>query len=222
MNKKRSPGSGRSVSNPGRHNAILNWRNVPERDLWLYARSFHTAAKKLAGAVEPDSDPFTDFAACPVVFMYRHAIELHLTAIILGEGGTFLPTRPDILSIEKTHSVSWLAQFICQIVTALNWEREFRCEGVENLADFKAIIEDVNSVDPGPYAFRYPANAEGRGSDRGHLAFSARGFARGMDALLELLDSTADALAATWDMRTGGAAPDGELHGGSGFEPTIQ
>jgi hypothetical protein len=39
-------------------------------------------------------------------------------------------------------------------VTALKWENEFKCEGIENLADFKAIIEDVNSVDPGPYAFR--------------------------------------------------------------------
>jgi hypothetical protein len=42
-----------------------------------------------------------------------------------------------------------------------------------------------------------------------------------MDAVLELLDSTADALAATWDMQTEAAAPEADLHAGNDFEPTI-
>ena len=74
--------------------------------------------------------------------MYRHALELHLKALILGDGGNFLVTKPDRLSVYKTHSVSWLAQFVCQIVTALNWEKEFRCDGIETLADFKIFVED--------------------------------------------------------------------------------
>jgi len=69
--------------------------------------------------------------------MYRHALVLHLKALVLGEGGNFLATRPDALSAHKTHSVSWLAQFVCQIITGLKWEMEFKCEGVEDLADFK-------------------------------------------------------------------------------------
>jgi hypothetical protein len=47
-------------------------------------------------------------------------------------------------------------------------------------------------------------------------------FAEKLDCLLELLDSTADALAAEWDMQTGAAPLDDELHGGSDIEPTIQ
>jgi len=31
----------------------------------------------------------------PVVFTYRHALELLLKAIVLGEGGNFLATKPD-------------------------------------------------------------------------------------------------------------------------------
>lgn len=130
-----------------------NWRNVPPQDLFLYAQSFHKAAKKLAEAYESDPGPFTDLAACPVVFMYRHALELHLKSIVLGEGGNFLATKPDPLSIYKTHSVAWLAQFVAQIVTALKWEPEFRCLGIENLEDFKTVVESVNSVDPSSYAF---------------------------------------------------------------------
>jgi hypothetical protein len=181
------------ASDVGQQNSVLNRRNVPPQDLFLYARSFHTTAKKLAGTFQLNSGPITEFEISPVVFMYRHAVELHLKALVLGEGGNFLATNPDTLSVNKTHSVSWLAQFVCPIITALKWENEFRCEGVESLADFKTLTEEVNSVDPGSYIFRSPVSANEQ---------SVRAFARKMDAVLELLDATADALAAEWDMRS--------------------
>ena len=59
----------------------------------------------------------------------------------------------------------------------------------------------MNSIDPGFQVFRYPAD------------FNVRDFTARMDALLELLESTADALAATWDMQMEDAAPDTELDG---------
>ncbi len=179
------------------------WRNVPPQDLFLYARSFHTAAKTLAETPESDSGSSTGLAAWPVIFMYRHALELHLKAIVLGEGGHFLATKPDPLTIHKTHSVSWLAQFVAQIVTALQWEPEFKCAGVENLDDFKATVEEVNSVDPGSYVFRLPFSAQGQDAAPRSVKLTIREFARRMDALLELLDATADALSAEWDRRSG-------------------
>ena len=215
MKKKSSPAARMSVPND------LNWRKVPKQDLWLYARSFHTAAKTLAGTLELDPGPFTDSDACPVVFMYRHALELHLKALVLGDGGNFLATKPDALSVHKTHSASWLAQFVCQIIAAVKWEEEFKCESIENLADFRAFIEELNAVDPGSYVFRLPVGAEDQDSAPGRANLTIRDFARRMDALLEFLDSTADALAATWDMQPGAAALEAEPHGGSDFEPTI-
>src|ERR1700690_2011126 len=163
-------------SNPGPHSMIQNWRRVSDEDFWFYARSFHAAAKKLAGMLEGSSGPFSQFEVCPVVFMYRKAVEMKLKAIVLGAGGNFLATKADPISVSKSISLSWLAQFLCQIVTVLKWEASLKCEGVENLADFKAIIEDVNSVDPGPHSFRYPGEAQ----------FSIREFAAKMEALLEL------------------------------------
>ena len=96
----------------------------------------------------------------------------------------------------------------------LNWEAEFTCEGVQGFADLKAIMEDVNSADPGSYVFRLPAVIEAEGPK------GVRGFARQMDALLDLLDSTADALAAEWDLRMDEMEVDVEK--GGGFGPTIQ
>ena len=192
--RKNKPGSHPFISNPGPHKAVVNRHNVPAKDLFLYARSFHKAAKALA-AFQPDASLLADVDVSPVVFMYRHALELHLKALVLGDGGNFLATKPDTLSVHKTHSLSWLAQFVCQIITAVKWEKEFKCEGVENLADFKAVIEDLNAVDPGSYVFRLPISAVGQDSLSGRLNLTICDFARRMDALLELLDSTADALA---------------------------
>jgi hypothetical protein len=56
-------------------------------------------------------------------------------------------------------------------------------------------IDKVNSVDPGSYVFISPINIEAQGLS------SVREFARKMNALLDLLDATADALAAEWDIR---------------------
>ena len=189
------------------------------QDSFLYARSFHTAAKKLAASLQLAPNPFTGFDVSPVVFMYRHAVELHLKALVLGEGGNFLATTPDALSVHKTHSVSWLAQFVVQIVIALKWEKEFRCDGIENLADFKAVIDELNAVDPGSYVFRLPVMAEAEDFVPGQVKLTIHDFVRRADALLELLDSTADALAAEWDTREEG----GEFgDGGTGGTTMIQ
>lgn len=189
--KKRYRGVHPSAASSTAPNSIAQWRNVPADFFGHYARTFHTAAKKLAAVYEPDPGPLPDFAACPVVLLYRQALELQLKAIVLGAGGNFLATPADHISVSKTHSLAWLGQSVCQIITRLQWDKEFRCEGVENLTDFKTLVEDVNRVDPGPCFFRFP----------GSESFNVPEFAARMDALIELLECTADALTAEWDLQ---------------------
>jgi hypothetical protein len=55
-----------------------------------------------------------------------------------------------------------------------------------------------------------------------YRAFNAAQFARRMNGLLNLLDVTADALAAMWDERAEVMAADAELSDGGDFDPTIQ
>jgi hypothetical protein len=207
MKKKPTPDD----QNQGPHNPVVNRHYVPPKDLFLYAQSFHKAAQKLAAAFQAGTGPFVEADASAVVFMYHHAVELHLKAMVLGDGGNFLATKPDSLSVQKTHSVSWLAQFVCQIIAAVKWESEFKCEGIETLADFKAVVEEVNSVDPGSFVFRCPVDAKDQ--------FGFREFERKMDAVIGLLESTADALASEWELRSD--APTETNGNGGGFEPVI-
>jgi hypothetical protein len=125
----------------------------------------------------------------PVILLYRQSLELHLKALV-GEGGNFLKSRTDPISLYRTHSLRWLAQIVCQIIKAIGWESEFTCEGVSSLSAFNALVNEVESLEPIAQAV-LPSQQ--------HPAFEVRSFATQMDALLDLLDVTADALAATWD-----------------------
>ena len=195
------------------HCSALDRNSARTKDLFFHASSFHLAAKKLVGALEFGFSPYAEFDVSPVMFLYRHALELVLKAIVLGKGGNYLETTPDPISISKSHSVSWLSQFVCQIVTALDLKEQFKCEGVDSLADFKAMVEEVNSVDPGLYVYRLPVDPRSR--------LAVEEFAKRMDRLLELLELTADAIAAEWDRRSEVLAH-GTGWDGGGFEPTIQ
>jgi hypothetical protein len=175
--------------------------NDGDGELCVHARAFHMAARTLAESAGPDSGPLAEFGASPVVFMYRQAVELHLKVLVLEEGGNFLSPRPDPLAVSASHSLTWLAQFVRQIITRLGWEPRFTCEGVENLDDFWAVMIELSAA----------GLAARAGIDE---------FARRMDALLDLLDATADALEEEWDARL--EFSDSWVEWPDGFTPTIQ
>jgi hypothetical protein len=183
----------------------MNWRNLKAHDFLPHAQAYHKAAKKLAATLSSGPGPIPELDLCPVLSAYRHAIELHLKVLVLGDGGNFLRERPDELSVHKTRSLSWLAQFVAQVITALKWESNFRCQGIANLAAFKNFIDEVNAIDPAHHAFRVPANLD------------IRLFTGKLDAVLDLLSATADALAAESDLRSNKVSGDD-----GGFAPTIQ
>src|SRR5579864_8651397 len=100
------------------------WHNGGDIEIHLYARSLHKAAKTLIETLHLEPNPKTAWDACPVILLYREAIELHLKALV-GEGSNFLPSPTDPLSLAKTHSLRWLAQIVCQIIKMVGWENEF-------------------------------------------------------------------------------------------------
>jgi hypothetical protein len=122
--------------------ADRSWHNGGDIEIDLYARSLKKAAKTLVETLDLEPNPKTAWDACPVILLYRQALELHLKALV-GEGSNFLPSPTDPISLFKTHSLRWLAQIVCQIVKTVRWENEFKCEGVASLADFSALINEL-------------------------------------------------------------------------------
>ena len=79
---------------------------------------------------------------------------------------------------------------------------------------FKGVVESVNTVDPGGYTYRRFVDSI--------IGFDAVEFCQKKDALLALLDSMSDGLAAEWDLRSG-AVPEFEPDDdGGSFGQTIQ
>jgi hypothetical protein len=196
-----------------------SWHNGGNIEIGLYARSLHNAAKTLIATLDlkPHSEAAWD--ACPAILLYRQSVELHLKALV-GEGSNFLPSPTDPITLYKTHSLRWLAQIVCQIIKTVRWEDEFTCEGTATLADFSAVINELEGLDPVSIAVQSGSRSRDGSVPHQLQPTTVVQFAKNLDRLQELLDSTADALAAEWDMRS--AAPSEDNGSAGGFEPTIQ
>jgi hypothetical protein len=202
--------TGKAVAQPDdRH-----WHNGGEIEIGFYARSLHKAAKNLIASLDVQPNPKTAWDACPVVLLYREAIELHLKALV-DQGCNFLPTPTDPLTLAKTHSLRWLAQIVCQIIKAVGWETEFKCEGVSSLADFSTLANELEELDPVAVAIQ--SKHRGRPGDvpSSLQKSNVLQLVPKLDALLDLLAATADGLAATWDLMTADGTE-------AGFKPTVQ
>jgi hypothetical protein len=77
-----------------------------------------------------------------------HRVAMESTGVYWVPVWNVLETEPDAPTIHKARSLSWLAQFVCQIATNLKWEDAFKTEGIENVADFRSLIKEANDIDP--------------------------------------------------------------------------
>lgn len=195
------------------------WHNGGDIEIEFYAKSLRRAAKTLIASLDLKPNPKTAWDACPVILLYREAVELQLKSLV-GEGSNFLPSPTDPLTLAKTHSLRWLAQIVCQIIKAVKWENEFKCEGVSSLTDFSALIAELEALDPVAVAVR--SKHRGRPGDVPSLLQKPKvlELVPKLDALLDLLAATADGLAATWDLQRDGVGEDD--FAGDDFKPTIQ
>ena len=181
----------------GKRYDTLNWQNVPRKEYGSYARTFHNAAKALAAHTDLDRSAGSDWDACPVVSLYGHALELHLKALVLGDGINFLGQKPDLEFVYRTHSLRRLMKIVWEIVTCA-WQKNLTLVGLQNLDFIRSVVTDLDVGGPGSYAFRYAVDAGGASSKE---TFGIDNFAERMDEVLNMLHGTAEALAAEWDLR---------------------
>jgi hypothetical protein len=189
------------------------WHNGADVEIHFYARSLQRAAKALVEKLESAGRPGNDWDVCPIIALYRQALALHMKMVV-GEGSNFLASPTDHITLYKTQSLRWLAQIVCQIIKTVGWESEFRCQGVSTLAEFSALVNQLEALEPVSCAVH--ADKRGRpGVIPAQLQRSevAELFSK-LDALVDLLAATADGLAATWDQRL-------EVETDIGVNPTI-
>ena len=135
----------------GRHEAA----EIPTGTEGWYrlAESYKEAADRLVASME---DPFTyAMYGAPLMFMYRHYIELHLKSLLL-DAGELLDEPQDI---PPKHYLLGLWRRVRQLLLAISPESDgvwFRRSG--------EVISDFDSIDPTSFVFRYPVNNAGHTS----------------------------------------------------------
>jgi hypothetical protein len=164
-----------------------SWHNGGDVEIHLYARSLHKAAKTLIETLNLEPDPRTAWDGCPVILLYRHSVELQLKALV-DEGSNFLKERTDSITLYKTHSLRWLAQIVGQIIKAVKWESKFKCEGVSSLADFTALVSELEALDPVAVAVQSRNRRPDGWVPNQLLPPNVVRFAKRLDGLLDLLD----------------------------------
>ena len=175
------------------------WHNGGDIEIDLYTRSLQRAASTVVAKLAVDEKVRNDWDVGPIILLYRQALELRLKAVV-GEGSNFLKSPTDPISLYQTHSLRWLAQIVSQIIKKVGWETDFTCEGVPDLKEFGALVSKIESLDPVTRAV-HAGTRDRRGLLHLYAAFDVVQFAKQMDGLLDLLNATADALAATWDLQ---------------------
>jgi hypothetical protein len=183
----------------GKHHGtvVLNWHGTPEREFSYFAEAFRLVAQDAVVALRQnphfglDGIPIEDFRAYPVVFLYRHALELYMKAVILV-GSPMLAIKGmaevDRQRLLNTHSLDALRRDLERVFEAYGWDWELGSPHFRSLDDFRKTIAELHAVDTRSDAFRYPLDTKGGASLASHFRFDLFTFCEVLDSLFPALE----------------------------------
>jgi hypothetical protein len=176
---------------PGRSrgDTVLNYKVDPKSELASYGHAFHEAGRRLVERLmerrRGDFDLYP-FSVCPIVFLYRHALELHLKAVIVW-GAAILGVRRQPAPDEdfRSHSLKKLLADVRRVFEGVGWGWSW--EEAPTPTEFEELVAELDEIDAGSYAFRYPIDRKGESSVPERFSFNVADFAKKLDPILEML-----------------------------------
>ncbi|MCY9456810.1 hypothetical protein [Bacillus inaquosorum] len=139
-------------------NAYPNWqKNFRSHDefLALYSSNFKESADKLILSHEGSKNHSIDNAIIPIIYLYRHSMELCLKAILYKSYINRKLDREKIQSKLNSHNLEKLWD---KLTNELNEYYSFTKDSrsKQQLRIIKDLILELNNFDPGSINFRYP------------------------------------------------------------------
>ena len=172
-------------SDPG-FGFVIGFTHEPRYDFGIFTKGYRLAASKLAEALLSIGN-FRDYEAYPVVFLYRHAFELHLKNIIYKSARlSFFKQLADFeLQLWNQHKLPPLAKKAVTVLQKL-FPDNHSLEPV--LQKLEKSANEFAEIDPDSYSYRYPVDTKGQQSTKPHQGLSLKGPYITMDALLDELE----------------------------------
>lgn len=156
------------------NNAMLGWTHFP----WdIYAAGYKDAADALVGALAEQKAPL-DSVVYPLVFLYRQGLELQLKLILplarrlAGEKAV----------ADHQHGLMPLWSELRRHIEQLESRK-----GDKELPAIEDFIRQLDAVDPGSFAFRYPTTKKGEVSLPELRHVNVRHLAQIMDSVFMML-----------------------------------
>lgn len=139
-------------------NAYLNWqkgsRNSDEH-FELYAKHFKESADKLVDDIGDNNGHIADQYIIPILFLYRHSIELSLKAILYK---MYLKSEMDKKKIEdklKDHRLGYLWDKMENILLK-NYNLIENNKQETEFKKIKDLVKELHNIDESSMSFRYP------------------------------------------------------------------
>jgi hypothetical protein len=208
--KKRRKLTGPVFRDTGRRRGtvILNWRGTPLKEFLYIAEAFHDEAREAVKRLKRirrfglDGLPIDDFKAYPVIFFYRHALELSMKAVMLAADDMLsLRGKPRVGrdKLFASHDLKWLSGEVERVYEVFGWRWNADEVHFKSKSDFRGIIADLHKFDSGSYTFRYPVNTKGKASLRESFQFNLFHFADVMDIVMSMMAGAAMLAVDTYD-----------------------
>lgn len=161
----------------------------------LLGEEFHALAKARVAALREERPRDyhwhsigSSYAAVPVVYNYRHALELYLKGMLMAAEPalTYAQGEPGINAsvFSGGHSFRKLLPEIERVFKALNIKFDFGIDGLRTRQEFRAFLEEVDHLE-----VRYPIDTKRQpATGDKFMQFNLFEFAEKMDAILDTLN----------------------------------
>jgi len=170
-------------------NVVFNFRANPMDDLAAFADGYHRAGRALTARLS-EAAGYRDYEGYPILYIYRHALELYLKAIVY-RGFQFLDLveadRPKVKKLLTSHRLTMCLPAMHAIFKAVGWSWGTDVKGMQSYREFEGLVRGIEEMDPGSFVFRYPVNCHGNAALGHHTIVNVVDFARNLDPILDLL-----------------------------------
>jgi hypothetical protein len=168
-------------------NFVISFLPNPMGDFGIFAKGYTLAADRLAGILLA-APRFSNYEAYPVVFLYRHALELALKHIIYSTAQLAAFTSLDAVEnrLQNTHDLTQLSGTAHAILVRLFPRDELLRQ---TLVVVTETCQEFSEIDPQSKSYRYPIDRKGQHSSKQHRLVNLRSFAERMSSVLEDLNT---------------------------------
>ncbi len=168
-------------------NCIVNFRNSKIDDFSAFAEGYHLAAKLLCEKLLQQNN-FADFEGYPIIFLYRHSLELYLKFFIYKSAILINYKNLQHLEwkLEGTHNLVYLSISVKNSLEKLfPNDKELRTM----LDELCELCLQFDKIDKSSYSFRYPIDNKGEFSSKNHQSINMDSLFRTMESYLEILNN---------------------------------